>query len=258
MSAGPRVRYPLRLLMLVACGLSSVFAETPAVGLSGWQTRLPAFSVDGPPRGEGPILLYFTADWCGFCKQMERTTLAEPEVVAKVSALRAHVLNFDAQGGLVKRFGVRGIPAWVLTNDRGEVFDRLTGANSPDAFLRWLARGEAEFARRALSEEQRAEAVLRLPAELRSNDAAVRARALDMLWIHAGRGEGMERGTAAVQLLELAASEPALWRAGLAHADLAVRVAAVNLWSEHSDRKLDFDPWAEEATRRAALAALGL
>jgi thioredoxin-like negative regulator of GroEL len=178
--------------------------------------------------------------------------------VAKVSALRAHVLNFDAQGGLVKRFGVRGIPAWVLTNDRGEVFDRLTGANSPDAFLRWLARGEAEFARRALSEEQRAEAVLRLPAELRSNDAAVRARALDMLWIHAGRGEGMERGTAAVQLLELAASEPALWRAGLAHADLAVRVAAVNLWSEHSDRKLDFDPWAEEATRRAALAALGL
>ncbi len=254
-------RFARRSVLLAAfcagLGLASAFAESAAAVESVWQTRLPAFSVDGPARGEGAILLYFTADWCGFCKQMERTTLVAPEVAARVGRLRAHKLDFDAQGGLVKRFGVRGIPAFVLTNDRGEVIDRLTGARAPDAFLRWLEQGEAAFAHRARTDAERAEALLRLPAELASPYAGVRARALDALWQLAGRGDAAERTAAATQLGELAAADPALWRAGLAHPDLAVRIAAANLLSQRSDGKRVFDPWADEPARAAALATLG-
>jgi thioredoxin-like negative regulator of GroEL len=228
----------------------------PAAIEDPWQTRLPAFSLDAPPRADSPILLYFTADWCGFCKQMERTTLAEPAVRARVGEMRAHKLDFDEQGGLVKRFGIRGIPAFVLTNDRGDVIDRLTGARSKEDFLRWLDQAGTDFTRHAQTAAVRAEALRTLPAEARSADAAVRAKALDALWTLAGRGDEAERATAAAQLTELTAKESAAWRAGLGHVDLAVRVAAANLLRTISEGRLSFDPWAEEATREAALAAL--
>ena len=239
----------------VASAVVSAVLEDP------WQTRLPAFSLEAP-RGASPILLYFTAGWCGFCKQMDRTTLADPEVRARVGGLRAHKLDFDAQGGLVRRFGVRGIPAFVLTNDRGEVIDRLTGAQPKEAFLRWLDQAGEAFARDAKTAEERAEALRTLPAEARSPDAAVRAKAIDTLWTLAGRGNEAERATATTQLTELAptpAGSSVVWRTGLGHADLAVRVAAANLLAQVSKGKSppSFDPWAEASAREAALTALG-
>ena len=180
-----------------------------------WQSRLPAFSLEAPPRGATPILLDFTAGWCGFCKQMDRTTLADAEVRARVGALRAHKLDFDAQTGLAKRFDVSGIPAFVLTNDRGEVIDRLTGARPKDEFLHWLDQAGAGFARQAQTAAERAEALRTLPTQARSEDAAIRGRAVEALWVLAGRGDEAERGPAAAQLQELAAKDSGVWRAGL-------------------------------------------
>jgi thioredoxin-like negative regulator of GroEL len=255
---------------LVALALAgAVFAQAkkplPAAAPEDpWQTRLPAFSVDGPPRGEAPILLYFTAPWCGFCKQMERTTLADAEVAAQVAKLRAHKIDYDAQGGLVERFGVRGIPAFVLTNDRGEVIDRLTGATPKEAFLKWLAAGESASARAAQGAKERAAALAGILAELKSPDEARRRQALGACWKLAGRGDELERKRAAEALqtvlgvaAEKSEARTEAWRAGLAHADLAVRVAAANLLRETmADAAALYDPWADEPTRAAALAGV--
>lgn len=231
-----------------------------------WQTRLPAFSTDGPPRGAGPILLYFTAPWCGFCKQMERTTLADAEVAAQVGKLRAHKIDYDAQGGLVERFGVRGIPAFVLTNDRGEVIDRLTGATEKDAFLKWLAAGQVAAARASQGAQERAASLARVAADMLSNDEAVRTRALAECWALAGRGDEFERKRAAENLEALlgpdsggsAAAKAAWWRVGLAHEDLAVRVTAANLLrSAKAEAGKLYDPWADETARAEALKRLG-
>ena len=244
-----------------ATGASSTTAAAtakaaPAVMADPWQTRLPAFSQEDAPRGENPILLYFTADWCGFCKRMERGTLADPKVRGRVGDFRAHRIDFDAQGGLVKRFGVRGIPAFVLTNDRGELIDRLTGAVEADAFLSWLDQADRDFARRAQSAADRAEALRALPQEARSADATVRARAVASLWELAGRGDEFERPAAETVLAALLAEDRKLWRAGLGHTDLAVRVAAVRLLQTSTQTRRDFDPWADAETRAAALEAL--
>ena len=246
---------------------NGVFAQTkpstPAVALEDpWQTRLPAFSVDAPPRAGAPILLYFTAPWCGFCKQMERTTLADAEVNAQVAALRAHKIDYDSQGGLVERFGVRGIPAFVLTNDRGEVLDRLTGATPKEEFLKWLAGGRTTATRAAQGAEARAAALARVAADMLSSDEATRTRALTTCWELAGRGDEFERKRATENLSALLGTDsgasPAMktewWRVGLAHTDLSVRVAAANLLrTMKPDAAAIYDPWADEAARAAAL-----
>jgi thioredoxin-like negative regulator of GroEL len=257
---------------LLACALVSAACAAPAmpsapsvpsVPAEAWQTRLPAFSVDGPPRAAAPILLYFTAPWCGFCKQMERTTLADAEVRAQVARLRAHKIEFDEQRGLVERFGVRGIPAFVLTNDRGEVVDRLTGAVAKEVFLKWLAAGEVEARRRSQNASERARSLKGTVVELSSGEEAVRGRAVATFWELAGRGDEFEKKAASEALASVisdAKTSPnvrrAIWRAGLAHSDLAVRVAAANFLRDASPgastAKL-YDPWAEEATRTQAV-----
>ena len=251
---------------MIATGTLALGAGESAAPENSWQTRLPAFSVDGPPRGEAPILLYFTAPWCGFCKQMERTTLADAEVNARLASLRAHKIDYDSQGGLVERFGVRGIPAFVLTNDRGEVIDRLTGATAKEEFLKWLAGGGSVAARAAQGAEERAAALARVAADMLSTDEAVRTRALSACWELAGRGDEFERKRAAENLSALfgtdsgvsAETKAAWWRVGLAHADLAVRVAAGNLLRTAMPEAAEtYDPWADDAARATALKRAG-
>lgn len=245
------------LALAAGVAVGSSRAATPQAPADPWQTRLPAFSVEGPSRGENAILLYFTADWCGFCKRMERTTLADDTVRLRVASFRAHKIDFDAQRGLVDRFGIRGIPAFVMTNDRGEVIDRLTGAVEAEAYLLWLQRAEAAFALRSVTDAQRLARMQALPAAVMGSDAKAREDARDMCWKLAGRGDPAESAMANGLLRELLRGEPQLWRAGLGHADLAVRVAAARLLKEESGGAKDFDPWAEPQVRAAALAALG-
>jgi hypothetical protein len=165
----------------------------------------------------------------------------------------------------VERFGVRGIPALVLTNDRGEVIDRLTGAAAKKVFLQWLAAGEAEAVRRARGAEERAKELAALTAQIAGAEDAARTAALARLWERVGRGDEFERRVAAEALAGLAASADApralrvaLWRTGLGHPDLAVRAAAANLLRDADPGKAKlYDPWADETARAAALERLG-
>lgn len=252
----------LRHAALAVLLASLARAEAPA---DPWQTRLPAFSAEAAPRADAvPILLYFTAPWCGFCKQMERGALADAEVRAQVGRLRAHKIDFDAERGLVERFGVRGIPALVLTNERGEVIDRLTGAVSKETLLGWIAAGEVEAKRRAQGSQERINALRVQFEKFSSTDVHERKVAIQACWEAAARGDEIERGTATWALAGLAkiaqadtALRELLWRTGLLHADLAVRVTAANLLREvkASEQAKPYDPWAEAPEREAAVAS---
>jgi thiol-disulfide isomerase/thioredoxin len=256
--------FALGLILVVAGLVRAAPAAATAAPEDPWQTRLPAFSVDAPPRGEAPILLYFTAPWCGFCKQMERGTLADAEVRARVSRVRAHKIDFDAQRGLAERFAVRGIPALVMTNDRGEVIDRLTGANRKEVFLAWVEEAEGKARRQAQAAEERLKQLATLYPDLYAEDAERREKAMLGFWARLGRGDEMERKTAGETFERLLADEKfrplarhELWLVGLGHGDLAVRCAASNrLRAVHPEAAKLYDPWAEETVRREALARL--
>ena len=224
-----------------------------------WQTGSPVFTTNGASREPRPVLLYFTAKWCGFCQQMQRTTLAEPEVLTRLGRVRAYKLDFDVEANLAKKFSVSGIPAFVLTNDRGEIIDGLTGARPTADFLVWLTRAESEFATRAETAAAIATALQALPSDARSTDVATRSRAAETLWTLAGRADEFERTEAVEILMSLvtATGSGPLWRTGLGHGDLAVRIAAANLLQQTSKGSRSFDPWTHEDERSQALAQLG-
>ena len=107
------------LLVLAACGAC---AETP----DGWSTNFPATLLQGKSRQQ-PVLVYFSASWCGPCKLMAQTTLTN-ESVLKILAGLAHVaLDVDEHADIAGQHGVSAIPTFKMLTTEGEEVASATG-----------------------------------------------------------------------------------------------------------------------------------
>lgn len=247
----------LASLALGSCLLgASLFARTEGAPLPGWTEQPPNFQANAPGPGQ-PIVLYFTAGWCGFCRQLERETLADPEVRAKLAPLARHKLDFDQHRGLVQEYGLRGVPVLLLVDAQGRELSRLTGFVRRETMLGWLAEGTIRTGEMRRAEEALAKELRGLPQQLQSPQPEERAAALSRLWQLAARGPQQVAQVYARQQLTkaIAANSEALFT-GLAAPDLAVRIYAANLLRESSGGKSIFDPWAGADARAAAIAAL--
>ena len=80
------------------------------------------------------VLLEFTADWCGPCRTMEPTIGR-----LKAQGYPVRKVNIDQHRQLAARFGVRGVPCFVMLVDGREV-DRVVGATSYDRLVQMLGK----------------------------------------------------------------------------------------------------------------------
>jgi thiol:disulfide interchange protein DsbD len=88
-----------------------------------------------------PVMLDFFAEWCVACKEMDRFTLSDPKVQARLAGmvlLRADVTaNTPEHKALLKRFRLFGPPGIVFFDGGGrEITDlRVIGYQAPEKFL---------------------------------------------------------------------------------------------------------------------------
>lgn len=94
-------------------------------------------------RLDRPMLLFFTADWCGPCRQLKRGALSNGSVAGAIHDQFVPIkVDLTDQGGsntaLAQQFNVRGIPAMIVLDADGDVAAKWDGNPSPGAMVDWL------------------------------------------------------------------------------------------------------------------------
>lgn len=94
--------------------------------------------------GDGPVLAYATADWCGPCKVFKSGALADDRFtnwVASQGVTTAYLdlTDYSAEG---ESLGIQSVPTLIYFNGGREIA-RTSGVLSTDALLSWLEAANA-------------------------------------------------------------------------------------------------------------------
>jgi thioredoxin 1 len=246
-----------RILFLMACVAVAARGEIP----TGWNTNYSSAFPEAMGSKE-PVLVFFTASWCGPCKMMSRTTLTNDSVRQALAGMPHVAVDIDEHQDLAAKHGISAVPTFVLLSEFGAEIRRTTGFQPASDFLRWLTNGnfeaQAEAARRAELEKKIA-SVDELIAAAESDSFP---HAATLLFEVCGDRDETIAHAAEQRLKTIAARDPGALLDGLNNYRLATRIQVANVLREHLGDTFEFDPWVglEERAKvihqwRAKLAA---
>lgn len=140
---------PLQPLGFMRGGGTGAAAETPATPFERVTSveKLDARLAEAKKAGKA-VMLYFYADWCVTCKELERFTFTDPQVAMRLKnfvLLKADVTaDTDANMGLLLRYDLYGPPGIIFFDAKGQeqVDLRTVGFLPADKFLPILERAQ--------------------------------------------------------------------------------------------------------------------
>lgn len=95
-------------------------------------------------RSEKKLMMVdFTAEWCSWCKKLEKDVYTQPEVRAKIDQLIPVLVDVDKQQDLAKQYGVEGMPYIAIVDADGNVLADQKGYCEAPAFAAFLDKGLA-------------------------------------------------------------------------------------------------------------------
>jgi thioredoxin-related protein len=123
---------------------SSTDAVTPqkeATGIN-W---LPYDKVEiGKTEGK-KVFLHFYADWCHYCKEMNKKTFSNKPVFTYINEhFVAIKVNRDKEKDVARKYPARGLPSSWFFKENGEKITELPGYVAPETFINILKYIESD------------------------------------------------------------------------------------------------------------------
>jgi len=96
-------------------------------------------------RGSGrPVLIDFTAEWCGACHELDKLTWSDPEISAALAGFVALRLDMTRKSPETQAVGTRwkvsGLPTVIVLDRKGNEVDRFFGFRPPEQVLPLLQK----------------------------------------------------------------------------------------------------------------------
>lgn len=127
------------LLASVGGFLLVVGATKPARTLS-WEQVPVEVALQKAEREQRPLLVDFSAQWCGACKELDKRTFSHPEVASEAGrfvAVRVDATNEDdpAVESTLERYAIKGLPTVLIFDSSGKEAIRYNDFVAPEKFL---------------------------------------------------------------------------------------------------------------------------
>ena len=130
---------PIRIMLVTFAALAS-FTQHVAGNEIPWSTDIESSLQQAASTGQ-PVLLEFTADWCMYCKRMEKTTFVDPRVVNFVNQNYVAVrVDADEHKQLIADLDIKGLPAILVVSPTLQIIERIPGFQTPEALLTKLSK----------------------------------------------------------------------------------------------------------------------
>lgn len=114
-------------VIVVAAALSHATAGEGLIGKIEWKTDLNEAHAEAV-RSNRPMVVIFESDRCTWCRKMDQTTLADPQV--KKDIVRNFVpvrLDFARNQKVTKVLKINRAPCAVILSPRADLLERLPG-----------------------------------------------------------------------------------------------------------------------------------
>ena len=107
---------------------------------AGWLADFESAQTEAQRLGR-PLLIHFYADWCIPCRRMDRDVLRSPELSAHLKRNFVGVkVDADREPDVLKKYGVRSLPADVVVTVGGQVVIQTRGYQEKRNYLARLDR----------------------------------------------------------------------------------------------------------------------
>ncbi len=93
-----------------------------------------------------PCMLFFTADWCTYCHEMEETAFLDPKVAQMAGNFVCVLVDADREKGVCEQFAVSGYPTIQFVSSQGRVLNRLVGRQSAPELVAGMRAALKRFA----------------------------------------------------------------------------------------------------------------
>jgi thiol:disulfide interchange protein len=74
-----------------------------------------------------PMMLFFTAHWCEYCRQMVDEAFTHPQVVRLSDSFVCVLVDADREAAVCRQFAVSGYPTIQFLSPRGAALSRVVG-----------------------------------------------------------------------------------------------------------------------------------
>ncbi len=90
-----------------------------------------------------PMMLIFGAEWCGFCKKLEKNTLTNPQLAKYINSTFVSVhIDVDEEQKVAQILDVKSLPCTIILSPNADLLSRFEGCKQPNEMYQKLVTAQ--------------------------------------------------------------------------------------------------------------------